>query len=81
MLAADAARSYGRTVGTVNVLFDFSEAPHLSARDLCSQFGLNQRTAADRSKEIMHLLRIGQFDPRWSLPSKRADNPREWMLE
>ena len=27
------------------------------------------------------MFKIGNFDPRWTLPSKMDDNPRIWMLE
>ena len=27
------------------------------------------------------LLKIGAFDPRWTLPSKLDDSPLAWMLE
>ena len=33
-----------------------------------------------KSKLIRKLLKIRQFDPKWTLPSKLDDNPRVWML-
>ena len=68
-------------IGAVNFLFDPSEKPHLSARDLCSRFGVSQSAGAARSKEITRLLQIAPFDPRWCLPSMLADNPAAWMVK
>lgn len=68
------------TIGAVNFLFDPSEVPHVSARDLCSRFGVSQSTGAARSKQIADLMRIGPLDPRWCLPSKLNDNPVAWMI-
>lgn len=68
------------TVGSVNFLFDPTQDPHLPAKPLCAAFGISQSAAFARSREIQDLLRIGPLDPRWSLPSKLADNPRAWMI-
>lgn len=68
------------TLGAINFLFDPSEIPHVSARDLCSKFGVSQSTGAARSKQIAQLMRIGPLDPRWCLPSKLNDNPVAWMI-
>ena len=68
------------TVGVVNFLFDPTQAPHLSAKELCAAFGVSQSAASARSREIQRLLRIGPLDPRWSLPSSLAENPMVWML-
>ena len=69
------------TMGAVNFLFDPSETPHVSARDLCSHFGVSQSAGAARSKEITRMLQVGPFDPRWCRPSKLADNPAAWMVK
>ena len=68
------------TMGSVNFLFDSSEEPYLSARDLCARFGVSQSAGAARAREIMTLLRIGPLNLQWSLPSTLADNPLAWMV-
>ena len=67
-------------IGAVNFLFDSSGVPHVSARDLCSKFGISQSTGAARSKEIAQLLRTGPLDPHWCLPSQLHANPVAWMI-
>ena len=44
-------------------------------------FGVAESTGQGKSKSIRTLLRIGQFEPKWTLPSRLADNPMVWMIE
>ena len=67
-------------VGTVNFLFDPTQQPHMNGRDLCAQFGVSQSAGSAKSREIIRRLGIVPMDPRWSLPSRLADNPMVWML-
>lgn len=69
------------TIGHVNFLFDHSQVPHLTGRELCGLFGVSQSAGSAKAREIMKLLRIIQFDPQWCLPTKLADNPLVWMLQ
>jgi hypothetical protein len=69
------------TLGTVNFLFDPTQTPHTSGRDLCSLFGVSQSAGSAKAREIMRLRQIVQLDPRWCLPSRLADNPLVWMIE
>lgn len=41
----------------------------MRADALCRHFGLNTQTGSARSSATLHLLRIHQMDPRWSLPN------------
>ena len=68
------------TVGSVNFLFDPAQQPHVRGNDLCGLFEVSQSAGAAQSREIMRLFDIVPFDPRWSLPSRLADNPLVWML-
>jgi hypothetical protein len=69
------------TLGTVNFLFDHTQTPHVSGRDLCALFGVSQSAGSAKAREIMRVMRIVQLDPRWCLPSRLADNPLVWMIE
>lgn len=69
------------TLGIVNFLFDPAQNLHVRSSDLCALFGVSQSACAAKTREIRRLLRIGQLDPRWCLPSKLADNPLAWMIE
>ena len=69
------------TIGTVNFLFEPGQVPHLRGSDLCTLYGVSQSAGSAKSREIMRLLRIVQFDPRWCLPSRLEDNPLVWMIQ
>jgi hypothetical protein len=67
-------------IGMVNFLFDPSQNPHMKVADLYRAFGIGQSTGQGKSKLVRDLLRMGQLDPEWTLPSRVADNPMVWML-
>ncbi|MEB3357810.1 MAG: plasmid pRiA4b ORF-3 family protein [Synechococcales bacterium] len=67
-------------VGMVNFLFDSSQKPHISASDLYQEFGVSGSTGQSKSKQVRDVLKMGQFDPNWCLPSKLEDNPLVWMI-
>lgn len=69
-----------QTVGSVNFLFDKSQAPHTRADDLAAAFGLSKSTVGNKAKQIKDILNIGFFDPNWTLPSRMEDNPMAWMI-
>ena len=68
------------TIGRVNFLFDRSQTPHLSAKQLCELIGVSQGTASAKSTQIMKMLNIMQLDPEWTLPSQLDRNPLAWMI-
>ncbi len=68
-------------LGSVNFLFDRSQAPYLPAAELCGAFGVSKSTGAAKSKAVRDALDTFQMDPNWSLPSKLADNPMVWMIQ
>jgi hypothetical protein len=67
-------------VGTVNFVFDRGRSPHVTSAELYSAFGVAESTGQGKSKRIRDLLRMGMFDPDWTLPSRLADNPRVWLV-
>jgi len=68
-------------IGSTNFLFDKTQRPHMKAAELAEKFGLSQSTAGSKAGEILKLLKITTFDPRWTLPSNLGDNPMVWMFE
>ncbi|MEQ1731606.1 MAG: DUF6398 domain-containing protein [Vicinamibacterales bacterium] len=46
------------TLGTVNFLFDQTQTPHISGRDLCALFGVSQSAGSAKARDIMRLMRI-----------------------
>jgi hypothetical protein len=68
------------TIGAVNFLFDPAQTPHVNSRELCALFGVSQSACAAKTREIRQIFNIGPLDPRWSLPSRLAENPLVWMV-
>ena len=68
-------------MGSVNFLFDRTQTPHMNAGRLCEWFGVAKSTAGAKARAVQNALGIGLFDPRWTLPSRLADNPLAWMIE
>jgi Domain of unknown function (DUF6398)/Plasmid pRiA4b ORF-3-like protein len=67
-------------IGMVNFLFDRSQSPHVSSKDLYQWFGVAESTGQGKSKQVRDTLKMRQFDPDWCLPSKVDSNPLIWML-
>ena len=68
------------TIGAVNFLFDPAQTPSVTSRELCALFGVSQSACAAKTREIRRIFDIGPLDPRWSLPSRLAENPLVWMI-
>ena len=67
-------------IGIVNFLFDKSQTPHISAKELYKGFGISESTWNAKSKAVRTLLSMHLMSPDWSLPSKLQNNPMVWML-
>lgn len=67
-------------LGQVNFLFDPSQDPHMRADELCQVFGVSKSTAGNKAKAIRDALKMYNYDPKWSLPSKLATHPTAWMI-
>ena len=67
-------------IGMVNFLFDKSQAPHISAKELYKKFSVGESTGNAKSKVVRTLLGMYQLDPNWSLSSRLQSNPLVWML-
>lgn len=67
-------------IGMVNFLFDSSQTPHISAKELYKWFEIASSTGQSKSKLVRDILGMHQMDPNWCLPSKLKDNPIAWMI-
>ena len=74
------AAAIAHTVGRVNFLFDKSQESYMAAGDLADWFGVAQSTAGNKAAQIMDMLNVRLFDPKWTLPSRLDDNPMVWMI-
>jgi hypothetical protein len=64
----------------VNFLFDSSQVPHLSAKDIYQGFGVSASTGQAKSKQVRDILKMHQMDPEWCLPSRLDNNPLVWLI-
>ena len=67
-------------IGSVNFVFDKSQTPWITARELYKKYGVGESTGQSKSRVVRDLLKIHQFDPNWTLPSRLDDSPMSWML-
>jgi hypothetical protein len=70
-----------RMIGRVNFLDDPSQTPHLKLPMIDRAFGVAESTGQGKSQLIRKMLKIHQFDPKWTLPSRLDNNPLVWMLQ
>ena len=68
-------------IGTVNFVFDSSGKPHIKASELSNWFGISESTGNGKSRQIRNLMKMHQFDRKWTLPSRMDSNPLIWMVE
>jgi hypothetical protein len=64
----------------VNFLFDKSQTPHMSARELCQALEVSQGTASAKARDIWNIIDLYPLHPDYCLPSLLDDNPMIWML-
>lgn len=74
------AASIIHALGMINFLFDKSQNPYITSKELCDWFNLGQSTISAKSKTIRTMFKMYQLDPAWTLPSKLKDNPMVWMV-
>jgi hypothetical protein len=79
--AAAWASGIVRTIGWVNFLDDKTQTPHVKMTDVDKAFGISSGTGQAKSKTIRDMLKIGTFDPEWTLPTKMEQNPLVWMIQ
>jgi len=68
------------SLGNVNFLFDKSQVPHMRTGELSDLFGVNQRTVADKARQIKDIFKMCQMDPKWWRRSKMESNPLAWWV-
>lgn len=78
--AASWAGGIAYAIGAVNFLFDPSQNPHLTARELCALFGISQSNAAAKASQLRTIFDLSPLSWEWALRSKLADNPLVWMV-
>ena len=70
------ARLAGSTFSTTA-----ASKPHMKLTAIDKAFGVGESTGQGKSKTIRTMLKIRQFDPHWTLPSRMDTNPIAWMIE
>jgi len=70
-----------RGIGWVNFLDDKTQKLHMKMTEIDKLFGVSTATGQAKSKAIRTMLKIRNFDPKWTLPSKIDQNPMAWMIQ
>ncbi|MBI2425808.1 MAG: hypothetical protein HYV27_23485 [Candidatus Hydrogenedentes bacterium] len=68
-------------LGQVNFLMDPSQNPHATSAEIAKSLGVSISTMQAKATTIRKALKLFQFHPNWTLPSKVDDNPVIWLLE
>lgn len=68
-------------VGQVNFLFDRSQTPHVTAKQLAEALGVVQTTMANKAGIINRALGIGMFEPDLTRVAMIEQHPMAWLVE
>jgi hypothetical protein len=68
-------------VGQVNFLFDRTQTPHLTAKQLADALGVVQTTTANKAGIINRSLDIGVFEPDLTRVAMIEQHPMAWLVE
>jgi hypothetical protein len=68
-------------VGQVNFLFDRTQTPHLTAKQLAERLGVVQTTMANKAGLINRTLGIGIFEPELTRIAMLEQHPMAWIVE
>lgn len=67
--------------GQINFLFDPTQTPHLTAKQLAEWFGVVQTTMASKAGLINRALNIGIFEPELTRIAMLEQHPMAWIVE
>ncbi|HWF51989.1 MAG TPA: DUF6398 domain-containing protein [Solirubrobacteraceae bacterium] len=67
--------------GQINFLFDPTQTPHLTARELAERLGVVQTTMATKAGLINRTLDIGIFEPEFTRIAMLEQHPMAWIVE
>jgi hypothetical protein len=66
-------------VGQINFLFDPTQTPHLTAKDLAKRLGVAQTTMTNKAGLINRTLDIGMFEPERTRLAMLEQHPMAWI--
>ena len=68
-------------LGQVNLLFDASTEPYLTADELSAAFGIAKSTMGSKAKQVRDLLKMDHFTTEFMRAELIAENPLVWFIE
>jgi len=68
-------------VGQINFLFDRTQTPHLTAKELAERLGVVQTTMANKAGLINRTLAIKVFEPDLTRVAMLEQHPMAWIVE
>jgi len=66
-------------LGTINFLFDRSQTPHTTVREIHEFFDTKESTVGNKSKEIRDMLKLRRWDEEFGTREMREQNPYKRM--
>jgi len=67
-------------LGMINFLFDRSQVPHVTVREIHEFFGTKDSTVGNKSKEIRDMLKLRQWDEEFGTREIQARSPYNRMV-
>ena len=67
-------------VGQINYLFDRTQTPHMTGKQLAEVLGVVQATMANKAGSINRTLGIGIFEPELSRVAMIEQHPMAWLV-
>jgi hypothetical protein len=67
--------------GQINFLFDPTQTPHMTAKQLAERLGVVQTTMANKAGLINRTLGIGMFEPDLTRVAMLEQHPMAWIVE
>jgi len=67
-------------LGMINFLFDRSQTPHVTVREIHEFFGTKESTVGNKSKEIRDMLKLRQWDDEFGTRKMQRQNPYRRLM-
>ena len=67
-------------LGMINFLFDRSQTPHVTVREINDFFGTNDSTVGNKSKEIRDMFKLRRWDDEFLTQKMQKQNPLRRLM-
>ena len=67
-------------LGIINFLFDKSQTPHVTVREINDFFGTNDSTVGNKSKDIRDMFKLRRWDDEFLTQKMQKQNPLRRLM-